>query len=284
VGNLKAAQIYEGHLPPNYPRPSSVDSVALEKFIRAKYQFKKFYSEIPNANVRRVSVERRSAENETVKDTSTPSPRKVIRKQPPNKNDVPSHVKAPEHLQTPVQTVFHTPTSNINLFGVNSVSSHSAQPGLFGSLEVTKTPNSNPSLFQVPQNENKACSSAVKNEILGLFDQPTTPSFHFGQPQPQVQRGLGQLFGGMSLGVPTQQYPQQQAQFLQFPQFQQQQQQQFQQQQLYQQQLQIQQQLQQQQFQQQQHDYELLSKIQSKSQENQMVNNNLSHPISAVLF
>lgn len=41
MGNSKARAVYEANLPDHYKRPSSSDS-AMEQFIRAKYEHKKY--------------------------------------------------------------------------------------------------------------------------------------------------------------------------------------------------------------------------------------------------
>lgn len=41
MGNSRARAVYEANLPDNYKRPSSSDS-AMEQFIRAKYEHKKY--------------------------------------------------------------------------------------------------------------------------------------------------------------------------------------------------------------------------------------------------
>jgi len=42
MGNVKAAEIYEANIPSGYPRPNPSDSAAIEKWIRDKYEPKRF--------------------------------------------------------------------------------------------------------------------------------------------------------------------------------------------------------------------------------------------------
>lgn len=45
MGNLRASRIYEARVPKNYPRPNPSDNISMEKWIRDKYELKRFYKE-----------------------------------------------------------------------------------------------------------------------------------------------------------------------------------------------------------------------------------------------
>lgn len=268
VGNSRAAQIYEGNLPANYPRPSAMDPVGLEKFIRSKYQFKKFYNENGNANMpRRQSTERRNIVD-TKDEHGATSPRKVIRKPPPH-GSTPTHVKPPEHTPTPNTIPIPTPTPLSQPTAPNSTLLYAGQAKTIDLFGPTPTTPTKPLFGELEVSAQTAPpptdTKAIKNEIKGLFEiatpapYTTTPQgantlgLLFAQPQTTPQYGQTQFA----------QYPVQyaQPQFYAQPTFPQQQVYyqttplSYQQPQLYQQQSQLQQ----------QDAFDLLNKIQSKS-------------------
>jgi len=161
-GNSRAAAIFEATLPENYPRPS--DSIALEKFIRNKYQDKKFMG---------VAPPKQQPSQQTV---SRPAPQA----------EAPARrVVQPKQ---PVQVAKPAPQP--------------AQQNLIGDINALQAASTPPP--QQPQNvdlglgggQPLTAQQVAKNDILSMLAQPAQPT-----PQPQFY-GAQPIFPMVTPGYP----------------------------------------------------------------------------------
>jgi len=164
-GNAAAAAIYEATLPSNFPRPSA-DGIALEKFIRNKYVYRRY---VPENGSKKVTV---------------PAP-----VSPPVTRAVPPPVQPQPFVSQPLNSVQpknkFTQPGNLTLFDIPAVAPPQKEPPLkfnFGAPEATPPGRSN--------------QEEVKSNIMQMLaSQNQFPQVQQNQfPQVQQTGYLGQPY------------------------------------------------------------------------------------------
>jgi len=170
TGNTKSNEIYEARVPPGYPRPKPGDTIGSERWIRDKYDAKRFIKK------------------QTTPETSIPHSVPVTKK-----SVLPSQVYAEGHRKQPLS---RPPTPTTSTF---EKSSHSAEPefGAFISTPIstptTSTPTTSTPATSTPTTSTSTLSSSgglssdLKSNILSMYNIPQPQS-----PQVLGQGGLGQ--------------------------------------------------------------------------------------------
>jgi len=157
-GNSRAAAIYEATLPENYPRPS--DSIALEKFIRNKYQDKKFMGAAPPKQQPSVQTVSTPVSRPTPQPEQSPPARRVVQPRQP----------------TVVAKPAPAPVAQSPLIGdLNAIQAASTPP----TVDLGLVPSGGAPQQQISQQQ------AAKNDILSLLAQPaqpTQPQYYAPQP------------------------------------------------------------------------------------------------------
>jgi len=153
VGNALAAQVWEAKLPAEYKRPSPNDGISLEKFIRDKYEHKRYYKSPTDKQKTEPSPQIRSSNNVTaLRTTSLPQSR-------------PS---------TPLRSENRAPQETLLVDPFLSISSPSQSIQKPQPVSVTPSPISNQ--IQQPQQPTTQPSSTVdvnlfkKSNIMSMFD------------------------------------------------------------------------------------------------------------------
>jgi stromal membrane-associated protein len=234
-GNALAACIFEGSLPKNFPRPST-DSIALEKFIRNKYVYKRYLAPKLDTNDPIGSYKRQygcsvsNQEQAVTQQVSQPPAQEQPRYQP-------------QYTQKPVLTpqIFNEeplppPSAHKNLLGINMIGntfpttpqSNPANSFTNFNLHQNPTPQTpqatqpvqpaQPPAFQFPATQQEVAKSNIL-EMLSttqpVQQQQTFPQFQqFPTAQYGYQGAYGAVGGGNAFfpqqGVQGWGYPQQQ--------------------------------------------------------------------------
>jgi len=189
MGNANAALVWEAKLPAEYRRPSPNDSISLEKFIRDKYEHKRYYKP---PFVEKGSVTSQPVKQEISPGTSASNHTVVL--QPPNRTNPPSS----SGRNTPQRT-HPTPPSGAPLL---------VDPFLAVNNKSTSTSTPLPHPF--PQSDSSQSASLFDSDFPGPQAQNTKPP----EPtQPAVDVTLLKKSNIMSMfDVKTEQQKQQQQQ------------------------------------------------------------------------
>lgn len=193
--------IWEATLPEGFRRPSASDGYSLEKFIRAKYVSKQFYSDKTKEQLDRQELEQPSAPVQIASAAhveeppqhsrlSGSVPRRPIRR-PAGHTFSPPQSPQP---QSPPATDFgpfqKSPLPSVELLSnaVNLLSLEADTPD-FGSFtppavpkteHPTQTPPPSPS---VPHASQELQQQAAKNSIMGMFEPaPQVTAYNYGYP------------------------------------------------------------------------------------------------------
>jgi stromal membrane-associated protein len=180
MGNANAALTWEARLPAEYKRPSPNDPIALEKFIRDKYEYKR-YSKVEKASQPKIEIFSHNGSNTSTSTPTAPVVNTSTILQPPRSSTPPLQ---PPRTSTPLRS---HPAVMVDPFTNSSTSQPFKQEpeNQFFSNPTTKTDppllfNPGPQLQPVQQAQPSA-SPAVdvnfvkKSNIMSMFDvQPTT--------------------------------------------------------------------------------------------------------------
>lgn len=165
-GNARAAAAYEAALPRDFPRPNGSDQHSLERFIRLKYEQKRFYrepqSEAP-ARAPQVAQPAQQAVSAPPSQAPRPAPTPT---QTPVADLLGSFPAAPQTTTFPAAPAAAAKPADDDFGSFVGASSSNSQQGNVSSLAAALSPT--------PEQQ--------KNSILSLFDTPQTPSF-VAQPQ-----------------------------------------------------------------------------------------------------
>lgn len=219
VGNEKSNEYWEARLPSDYPRPATDDLEGLTKFIRAKYEYKKWIDPngVPPAQKRR---KKKKAVDSVPNSPPSPPFQQVAQPQvqsqqqyfpPPPVPNATAFPQPPRYTQQ--RQMIHSqsnqplkqpqPAVSQQRVAISATSQSSNDDDLFN-LDVIAASNQSP-LNQQPKNDNKALKSLLTQnyttgqafgnmEVLRqTLGQPTTPQFQpvYSNPPP-VMGGFAQ--------------------------------------------------------------------------------------------
>jgi len=197
MGNANAALIWEARLPQEYKRPSPNDSIALEKFIRDKYEHKRYFKAVDKPTQVKIEVSQGTVSPNT-NATSVPMVNTSTILQPPRSST--PNLTQPPRSSTPQRT---RQTESVM---VDPFSSSPAQPvkqdSFFPVGQQSKQESHilfNPNVPQQPVQAQPPMAanptSAVdmnllkKSNIMSMFDVQTEQQkmYYTGAPQQQQQ-------------------------------------------------------------------------------------------------